>query len=268
MPIYIFIDFDANTNGENIHEYTNVIDQFRNDYPSVTICLTCRTQNFGLRKNILEGLNFVAENSDAFIVFEDDIAFNANTIEYFLASLNRYKHTDVFHLNGWCHPNWYPFKRNNYFFSKWAFCWGWATWSEKWGLLQLDAYNLLKRLENREYEFNIYGSYLFTDQLRRNLNQTLSSWAIFWTSTIFINGGRCLTPSSPHCKPLQDDKFTNAANISAYEGQSIRCTFDETKLPIVSEPFDKKEIFILFVYVRFIHRIVSTFGRLKGWFSR
>lgn len=265
LQIYVFVDYDNNCNGDNIIQYEKYIEEFKRNNPTTSVELICQKKNLGLRRSVLNGLSYVSCLFDAFIVFEDDITFNLKTIEYFLASLVKYSDTEVFHINGWCHPNWYPFKRRKYFWGKWAFCWGWATWSNKWDALELDAEQLLHKLSSRKREFNIYGSYSFTDQLEKNLKKTMSTWAVFWTATIFVNEGKCLSISDPHCKPLIDHKFTNASNALAYQTQILRPTFEQKYLPCVNLENDLKESFILFIYVKFIHGLRSKCGRLKQW---
>jgi hypothetical protein len=267
LPVYIFVDYDESCNGDNIRQFEKLIKQFKSDNPECSIEMFSQKTNMGLRNSILNGLNYVSERSDAFMVFEDDIQFNLDSIAYFTESLLEYDQTDVFHINGWCHPRWYPLTRKRYYFGKWAFCWGWATWSSKWALLQLDAEQLLTDLEPRRNEFNIFGSYRFTDQLDGNLDKSLVSWAVFWTATIFNQGGKCLNTSYPHCRPLEDDKYTNASNISAYKSQNISNTFVRSKLPGVNLPIDQKETMILFVYVRFVHRFFTVLERLKSRFT-
>ena len=267
LPVFVFVDYDNNCDGENISEFEEYIEKYKGDNPDKLIELISQENNIGLRKSVLNGLEHVSNRADAFIVFEDDIMFNLKTIEYFETSLNKYNNTDVFHINGWCHPNWYPFERKRYHFGKWAFCWGWATWSNKWSLIQLDAEKLLSQLESRKTEFNIYGSYSFTDQLEKNIDKTLTSWAVFWTASIFVNKGKCLSTSVPHCKPLHDDKFTNASNILAYNHQVTSATFERSYLPNADVDIDQKESLILFVYVKFIHILLSKYGRFKVWLS-
>lgn len=265
LPIYIFVDYDNDCDGENILEYEKLIEGFKRANPEILVELICQRANLGLRSSVLSGLSYVSRRVDAFIVFEDDIIFNEKTIEYFLTSLRKYGDTDVYHINGWCHPNWYPFKRRKYFWGHWAFCWGWATWSSKWDVIELDAEQLLSRLGSRKKEFNIYGSYRFTDQLEKNQDKSMSTWAVFWTATIFVNGGKCLCTAAPHCKPLVDHKFTNAKNPLAYKNQRLKVTFEQKKLPSNDLKIDQKESIILFIYVRFIHGVLSKYQRLKTW---
>ena len=58
------------------------------------------------------------------------------------------------------------------FFLKGADCWGWATWKRGWDLFNPDGRYLHSKIKNtnREYEFNINGSYDFMKMLTDCIN--------------------------------------------------------------------------------------------------
>ena len=73
-------------------------------------------------------------------------------------------------------------------------CWGWATWEDRWNNIFDNLNN--KIVEEQIKDFN-FKNLLTTNynQLTANENKKISTWAIFWYQTIFLNNGYCLMPS-------------------------------------------------------------------------
>ena len=99
----------------------------------------------------------------------------------------------VFHISG------YSFIDDNLskkaVFSRFMNCWGWATWSDRWTLLNKDVNQIKKSFSKKDiYQFNIEDSHDFFRQIIDNRLGTINTWAIFWYATIFKSNGLCLTP--------------------------------------------------------------------------
>lgn len=156
-----------------------------------------RKSNYGLKKNIINGINKVLKRHKTIIVLEDDLIVSKYFLHYMNSSLIKYyKNKKIYHINGWS----FKVDINNKFdvyFSKYMNCWGWGTWKNKWSLLNkksvlLSSLNWDKKKIN---EFNIGSSINLYNQLTRNYYKKINTWAIFWYATIFQNKGICLTPN-------------------------------------------------------------------------
>ena len=141
-----------------------------------------RNRNIGLALNIESGLDLIFETHDAAIVLEDDILLNENAIEYFLAALKCYRYdADVYHINGWRHPNLPDVSECG--LTRFMSCWGWATWKDQWGYSREEIREKLNKMTlAQKYRFDRGGSGYFWIQLLRNFNQGSQTWAIFWYS--------------------------------------------------------------------------------------
>ena len=68
-----------------------------------------RDENWGLGRNILEGVSWVAKRYDAFLVFEDDLEPVSGCCAWMKAALRHYEPDDrVMSVTGWTHPRLSP----------------------------------------------------------------------------------------------------------------------------------------------------------------
>lgn len=73
-------------------------------------------------------------------------------------------------------------------------CWGWATWNDRWNMFIDDIDYLYHNLKDKDMNYAALPETDMFDQIKRNYQGTLKTWAIKWYATIFINKGLCLYP--------------------------------------------------------------------------
>lgn len=103
------------------------------------------------------------------------------------------------------------------FFLKGADCWGWATWSSKWGCYNPDGASLLAelKLRNSVSEFNLDGHYPYFKMLENQVRGLNQSWAIRWQASVFLKGMVTLYPRYSLVKNIGNDNsgvHCNATN--------------------------------------------------------
>ncbi|MFM5089837.1 hypothetical protein ACEUBY_09920 [Aeromonas caviae] len=163
-------------------------------FKSVTIHL--REKNYGLARNIMEGVTQVTAMYGRAIVLEDDIVTSPAFLNYMNAALDKYENIkEVWHISGWN----YPIKSNENlpetFFWRTMNCWGWATWADRWQHFNKNPSELVNSWSfNDINRFNLDGSHDFWAQVVANYEGRLNTWAIFWYATIFSHKGLCLNP--------------------------------------------------------------------------
>ena len=100
----------------------------------------------------------------------------------------------IWHVNGWSYP-FMKYSKNDINFLGSMNCWGWGTWKNRWSYLTLNEKYFISNFSNKKiHYFNIFSSMNHFEQIIRNKNKTLSSWAVFWHATIFKNNGICIYP--------------------------------------------------------------------------
>ena len=184
-----------------------------------------RKENYGLARNILEGVTEVCDEFGRVIVLEDDILTSSNFLLYMNNALELYdSQKNVWHIAGWN----YQLKcdsLDDFFFWRVMNCWGWATWKDRWDMFEKNPLRLLQSWSDEKIRnFNVDGEVDFWSQVLANIDGSKNTWAIFWYATIFENKGLCLTP-----------KDSLVINIG-HDGSGENCVkLDFTEYDFVSE---------------------------------
>ncbi len=213
--IYVFSDSFKNKdllNKKKVEEVRKIIKKINFFKKKIIIE---RKKNFGLKKNILTGISSVLRKHSNIVILEDDLIVSKFFLKYMNEALVKFKNFKrVWHISAWN----YDIKENNYekdaFFITNMNCWGWGTWKDRWIKLNTKSKYYIKKFGNKDkYKFNLDGSFENFSQIIRNHNKTLSSWAIFWNATIFLNKGLCLNPVKSLTLNIgQDLSGTNTIN--------------------------------------------------------
>lgn len=195
LPVYVYSDGPKGPpDVESVEAIRKLLSEQNSRFNLTPIF---RPFNYGLSKNIKDGLSDIFTDFDAAIIIEDDILLSPVAISYFVAALKYYEDYDnVFHINGWKHPN-LP-QSEICSLTEFMSCWGWATWSTKW-LEYSDAISdeLNRMSVSERYELDRRGSGYFWSQLVRNSTGRLDTWAIYWYSIIKLRRAMCVSPPYP-----------------------------------------------------------------------
>ena len=189
-----------------VRSYLHTIQGFKQ------ITIIEREENWGLARNIIDGVTTRVNAYGKVIVLEDDLIVAPHFLEFMNDALEVYKdEPQVGHIQA-C-----DFTKNpslpDTFLIKWTGSWGWATWDRAWKHFNPDGKALLAELESKKltYTFDFNGKYGFTRMLRRQIEGKNNSWAIRWNASLFLkdmlslNVGRSLVQnkgfdgSGTHC---------------------------------------------------------------------
>lgn len=161
-----------------------------------SLTLIERSENYGLARNITEGVTEIARAYGRVIVLEDDLETSPCFLSFMNEALNRYagEHR-IWHVSAWNYPI-EPDGLEEVFFSRLMNCWGWATWSERWESYCKDPDRLVSKWSKADiFKFNLEGAEDFWTQVEDNWRGSLDTWAVFWYATIFESNGLCINPS-------------------------------------------------------------------------
>lgn len=228
--IYVFQDGLK----EEIHreEWEKTIAVIRNvDWCEVDYFLS--EYNKGLRKSILDGVNYVFHENDAVVVLEDDCVVTANFMSFMRQGLEMYKESEqVYSVSGHAWPIEVENKIGDAYFCGRISSWGWGTWKDRWEKLELD-YELVKEIKcatDISEQLALWGNDL-EDILVGNVKGNTDSWAVFWALSVIKQKGLCLNPY-----------YALVKNIG-FDGSGVHCGTDEIS---VAEVMDgQREVFVL-----------------------
>lgn len=251
---------DAIESVSKVRKYLYSIDGFK------SIEIIERKENWGLAKNIIDGVTAVVEKYGKIIVLEDDIITSKYFLKYMNDALEIYKLKDeVIQISGYL----YPMQKDNLpdvFFMDRPDCWGWATWKNQWALFERDPDKLIKEFTKDDiYRFNCDGVVDFWSQVVDNYNGKLYTWAIFFQVASFKANKKTLYPKVSMTYNIGNDGSGENCGITKFFDTKI-ATQPITKYPLIIKTNILAEKFIRSYYKKnkksTVHRLLLKFKKI------
>jgi sugar transferase len=172
-----------------VRDYLHTIDGFRE------VHIVLREENWGLARNIMDGVTQIVNQYGKIIVLEDDIVTSRYFLKYMNDALEIYKDApQVMNISGYICPI-VTEDLPEVFFMHFSYCWGWATWKDSWSLFQRNPKKLIQEFTKDDiYHFTLEGAVDYWQQVIANEGGQLYTWAVFWGASIFRNKGLTLAP--------------------------------------------------------------------------
>jgi len=192
--LYVFVDGPKSTKDTFLIQDVIGIIQSVNGFKSIN--LHTSEINLGLAISVRTGIDFVLGLAPTVIVIEDDLIMAPSFLEYVNEGLSLFKDDNrVASIQGYQYPIVPPIKKPVAL--RGADCWGWATWKNRWQSSMFDAKKLYEqiKLQNLQYEFDLYGAMPYTQMLKDQIDGKIDSWAICWHASMFIQGCVSLYPA-------------------------------------------------------------------------
>ncbi len=269
----LFVYSDAARTADDQEAVDEVRRMLRNVDGFKTVEVVERKENWGLARNVIDGVGTIVERFGRVIVLEDDLVTAPGFLAFMNNALETYKDEPrVGHIQA-C-----DFTKDaslpDTFLIKWTGSWGWATWKRAWAHFNPDGKALLKELEDRKltYRFDFNGRYGYTRMLRRQIEGKNNSWAIRWNASLFLadilslNVGRSLVQNEGF-----DGSGTNCGGGGLYASDLYMGELPVEKITPIEENESAR-----MAYVRYYARTNSFFAKairrikrtLKGDFGR
>ena len=167
---------------------TRILVQSETRFKKTTVIV--RNVNYGLFRNVSEGVSEVLGLYGKVIVLEDDTLPAPGFLKFCNEGLIMYQNSpNVYSVNGYQHP--INTNRFETILLPFTNVWGWATWSEKWGLLDPSPVEL-ELMRNNNFvksRFNL-ADYDFV-----HMFENKKSWAIKWYFKVFSYNGLNVFPT-------------------------------------------------------------------------
>ncbi|MBE5876029.1 MAG: glycosyltransferase family 2 protein [Lachnospiraceae bacterium] len=184
--------------------------------------------NKGLRKSILDGVNYVFQENEAVVVLEDDCLTTPNFMTFMRQCLDKYKEQEkVYSVSGYAWPlDWAEKKKDAYFCGRISSL-GWGTWKDRWDKLEID-YEItacMKKDMKLSEELALWGNDM-EDILVGNIKGYTDSWAVFWGLSVIKQGGLCL---NPYYSFINNIGFDGSGVHSGSEERAKAMMMDEDK---------------------------------------
>lgn len=219
---HIFIFSDYASKKDHIPSVTNVRKFLHtiNGFKSVTIIE--RQENYGLARNIIEGVTDIIIRYEKVIVLEDDLITSKNFLNYMNQTLDFYKNNkNIFAISGfsWNLPS-LKHIREDVFLAYRPASWGWATWKDQWENIDWDLKDYENFVNDKKAikKFN-RGGMDMTRMLKHYKEGKNNSWAIRWAYSMSKQDKYCIYPK---VSKIQNIGFGN--NATHCKGEHIHIT--------------------------------------------
>ena len=231
-----------------------------------------RNENWGLARNIIDGVTTQVNRYGKVIVLEDDLIVAPHFLQFMNDALETYKdEPKVGHIQA-CDFTQDPTLPDT-FLIKWTGSWGWATWDRAWKHFNPNGKALLQELEARKltHTFDFNGKYGFTRMLRRQIEGKNNSWAIRWNASLFLkdilslNVGRSLVQNEGF-----DGSGTNCGGGGLYSSHLHLEKLPVVRITPIEENKEARQAFVRYYartnsfWAKAVRRIKRT---LKGDFG-
>lgn len=135
--------------------------------------------NKGLSKSIIDGVTEVLNEFGSVIVLEDDLVTSSKFLKFMNSALGYYeRNSSIFSIGGYT-KKMVGLNRDKVYFTLRGSSWGWATWANRWNLIDWEVrdYAGFSRDRIQRRKFNRMGSDL-SSMLDKQMIGKIDSWAI------------------------------------------------------------------------------------------
>ena len=194
---YFFIDYPKQK--KSFFKNTRIIkitDEFKK---LANVKVIKRKRNYGLSKNILNGINFIKKRYKKFIILEDDLRISKFYLNYMQTLLNKYENDDkIYSITGYNFPKKIfdlNLKKFSVFLTKRPNSWAWGSWSKKWSKVNFEN-KIFDKIYSNKKKMKLISKYGEDLKfiLRDTLNLKIESWAVKWTIYHILYNKYCIYP--------------------------------------------------------------------------
>lgn len=228
-PQKLYVSIDGGRNEIEQKEVNKVCTLFEG-LDDIDIRIRKSDINQGCKYGVYNAINWFFENEEEGIILEDDIVPYQCFYLYCEELLKKYRNDSrIACISGWSYfnsivPNDYPY---SYYFSHCQSSWGWATWRDRWQLMDLE----LKEVPFSELEDNLKKDNVsprIIEYWKRIYNHRISfdsAWDYqFLFSVLLKHNKYCIQPIERFVKNIGGMDGTHPTNIN----QNISKVVDES----------------------------------------
>lgn len=227
-------------------------------------------KNLGLNLGVYTGISWFFKNVNFGIVLEDDCIPNSSFFKYVYVLKKKFtnnKSVGIISGNNFISNK----SKYDYFYTKWPFTWGWATWSRNWKNFDYNLKYWKKFRESEDWkklneDFNQYKT--FTHIFNFSLNKKkidLISWDYRWMLHLWFNK---FINIIPRCNLVKNIGFDSEATHTFIKNHNLKLNTKKIKFPLkhniqfnLDKKFDDKVFYS--VYYNKKSFVVESLKNLK-----
>jgi len=244
--VYVFIDKVKDEDDiENMDKNLKVIEVAKMENWCKECTIIIREKNYGIEKNIIEGVSDLVNKYGKVIVIEDDLVVSNSFLEYMNNGLEYYQNIDVvkqvvgFNLLESVQSN------HDAILLPIASSWGWGTWDRVWSQVDFLDKSSLSKIES--YLFDLEGAFPYYKLLKNQISKNnTNTWDVQFWKYVLKSKGLVLYPKK------------NLVLNSGFDGSGVH---------YIKEVFQKQQVFSNDSYQYFPSQIkfeINHFNSLKN----
>ena len=215
--LYIFSD--CNKNSLDYASVSFVRDYLKSINGFLEVEIIERKTNYGLRRNIVSGLNYLFDKYEKVIVLEDDLIVSKSFLEFMNKALDLYLNDEkVCQISGYSYLEKILEKKKiklETYFLKGSDCLAWGTWKDSWKNYHNRSKELLEDLNKKNLvnKLDRNGKYLFSRDLENTMLGFNYGWAINFLSINIILNKYTLYPYRSLALHIGNDNSSTNVNF-------------------------------------------------------
>lgn len=214
------------------------------DWPCEVVMNYSET-NLGCKKRVSSGLDWVFSEVEEAIILEDDCLPHPTFFRYCQDLLEKYRDDErIFHIAGTHYRTTGERNANSYYFSRYTFIWGWASWRRAWSHYDVNMAHwpairdegwLARFLEDEATTKS------FTREFDRIYAGELDTWDYQWGLACWINSGLSIRP---HVNLISNIGFTpDATHTKDTENSSANLPTEAMEFPLRHPEFMMRDVY-------------------------
>jgi hypothetical protein len=196
--LYIVVDAPRENNESDRILNEEVLAVFNDIDWDCDVKKNIASKNMGVGPRPYTGIDWVFENEEMAIILEDDCVPSLGFFDFCTELLHRYKDDPrIMHISGSRYNTEFEMGNNDsYFFSRYQFNWGWATWRRSWKKydFEMGNYDAVLKKNYLNLRFSQYEARYWRRHFDRVKVNKAYMWDFQWQYAIFMNAGLCIFP--------------------------------------------------------------------------
>ena len=223
-----------------------------------------RDENLGCKKAVSSAITWFFDHEEEGIILEDDCLPNQSFFNFCEENLDEYRdNLSIWHISGSSPLNVCNFSES-YYYSRYPWIWGWATWRSRWERYRIE-YNNISINDIIPTKSSLTISKRFWASVHRDLiEKDLDTWDYQWVFSIWYNDGYSVNPFKNMISNIGFNESATHTKNDIY-GISNKQRKDINKLV---HPSINKYNFIIDILIRiklFDNKLIFRIFRLNIW---
>lgn len=231
-----------------------------------------RDENVGVYDSILNAIDWFFDNEEQGIILEEDCMPSLSFFDFCRQLLEKYKYDKrIWYIGGNNLIQDYYNGGFDYYFTPFAYQWGWATWADRWKKVNRTGFNtmIIK-------EYSLYDQIYANSDAAKNAYEWLQkrsgkdqlflprSWDYLFNMTMRCNGGFGIAPKNNLVSNIGIKGVNSQVENKTYHNKSIPLSTEykiTNEPPFVVSDFKYNQVFINKILLRkdfIITKIIKT----------